>query len=109
MKARLYRATGEARNYVDAYTLYFPYPKWYREELTYFSRGTFLGCSPAHDGTMNRCSWDEMDQRYTFDGFGRKVKIDSMPEPFRKEVERMQKLWDEACKTHDFSRWNKEA
>jgi hypothetical protein len=109
MKARLYRATGEARNYVDAYTLYFPYPKWYRDELTYFSRGTFLGCSPASDGTLIHCYWDEMDTRYTFDGFGRKVKISSMPERFQQEVERLQKLWDDACKTHDFSRWNEEA
>lgn len=27
MKARLYRATGEARNYVDGYSLYLPYPE----------------------------------------------------------------------------------
>jgi len=109
MKARLYRATGEARNYVDGYTLYFPYPKWYREELPYYSIGCFLGCSPARDGTMIRCNWDEMDEKYTFKGLGRKVKIESMPEPFQKEVARMQALWDEACKTRNFDRWNKEA
>lgn len=109
MKARLYRATGEARNYIDGYTLYFPYPKWYRKELPYFSRGTFLACSPNPDGTMHRCYWEEMESKYTFTGLGRKVKIESMPEPFQKEVARMQALWDEACKTHDFTRWNQEA
>ncbi len=109
MKARLYRATGGARNYIDGYTLYFPYPKWYRKELPYLSRGTFLGCSPASDGTMIRCCWDEMDERYAFDGLGRKVKIESMPEPFQKEVARMQALWYEACSTRNFDRWNREA
>ena len=108
MKARLYRATGAARDYIDGYTLYFPYPKWYRKELIYFSRGTILGCSPSRYGTMNRCNWDEMDERYSFAGLGRKVKIESMPEPFQKEVARMQALWDEACKTHNFERWNSE-
>ena len=116
MKARLYRATGEAKNYIDGYTLYFPYPKWYRQELRKIHRdiaynpiGCFLGCSPASDGTMIRCCWDEMDGRYTFQGLGRKVKIESMPEPFQKEVARMQALWDEACETHNFDHWNEEA
>ena len=109
MKVRLYRATGEARNYIDGYTLYFPYPKWYLKEFGRNSKGTFLGCSPASDGTMIRCCWEDMDPKYTFDGFGRKVKISSMPEPFQKEVARMQALWDEACSTHDFDRWNREA
>ena len=112
MKARLYRATGEARNYIDGYTLYFPYPKWYRNEQGNYATGCFLGCSPARDGTMIRCNWDEWEPRRfgaSISACGRKVKIDSMPEPFRKEVERMQKLWDEVCKTHDFTRWNKEA
>ena len=107
MKARLYRATGEGRNYIDGYTLYFPYPKWYRKEMTYFSRGTWLACSPANDGSLYRCYWGEMDEKYTFAGLGRKVKIESMPKPFQKEVARMQALWDEACKTRNFNRWNK--
>lgn len=109
MKARLYRATGEARNFIDGYTLYFPYPKWYLKEFGHNSRGTFLGCSPASDGTMIRCCWGEMEPQYTFEGFGRKVKISSMPEAFQKEVARMQALWDEACKTRNFDRWNREA
>lgn len=109
MKARLYRATGEARNFIDGYTLYFPYPKWYLEEFGYKSRGTFLACSPALDGTIYRCYWGEMEPQYTFAGLGRKVKISSMPEAFQKEVARMQALWDEACKTRNFDRWNEEA
>ena len=48
-----------------------------------------------------------MDEKYTFAGLGRKVKIESMPKPFQKEVARMQALWDEACKTRNFDRWNK--
>ena len=109
MKVRLYKAKGEAGSFIDGYTLYFPYPRWYRMELIYFSRGTFLGCSPAKDGTMIRCNWDEMDERYTFEGLGRKVKIETMPEAFQSEVKRMQILWDEACKTRNFDRWNEEA
>ena len=113
MKARLYRATGEAKNYIDGYTLYFPYPKWYRQELRKLHKdtlhipiGTFVGCSPASDGTMIRCSWDEMDERYTFAGLGRKVKIESMPVPFQNEVYRLEKLYNDALKYDDEEHWD---
>lgn len=112
MKARLYRATGEARNYIDAYTLYFPYPKWYRKENGNYATGCFLGCSPASDGTMIRCCWDEWElSKYgaPINASGRKIAIDSMPEPFRNEVRRMESLWEDACRTRDFSRWNNES
>jgi hypothetical protein len=112
MKVRLYRATGEAKNYIDGYTLYFPYPKWYQKELRklypsllYCPIGCFVGCSPASDGEMIRCSWDEMDGRYTFAGLGRKVKIETMPEPFQREVRRLETLYNDALKYNDEGHW----
>jgi hypothetical protein len=110
MKARLYRATGEARDYIDGYSLYLPYPKWYREQLNpkNYASGCFLGCSPASDGTMIRCCWEELEYRIygRADNLGRKVKIESMPEPFQKEVRRIEKLWNDALKYNDDEHWN---
>ena len=111
MKARLYRATGEARNYVDGYSLYLPYPKRYREELNprNYASGCFLGCSPAHDGTMIRCNWDELEySKYgSASNLGRKIKIESMPEPFQKEVRRIEQLYNDALKYDDEAHWEK--
>ena len=107
MQARLYRAAGEARDFVDGYTLVFPYPKWYILETRNSANCCFLGCSPSINGTMIRCCWDE--GHFHLLNLGRKVRIETMPEPFQQEVQRMQTLWDEVCKTHNFDRWNKEA
>lgn len=119
MKARLYRATGEARNYVDGYSLYLPYPKWLvkYENVRYGLGsdniiGTFLGCSPASNGTMIRCCWEDFQtSKYgpSPTCLGRRVDINLMPDEFRKECQRIESLWDEACKTRNFSRWNEEA
>lgn len=119
MKARLYRATGEHRDCIDAYSLYLPYPKWLvKYEGNRYGLvvdriiGTFLGCSPASDGTMIRCCWSDFETRKYGASpmcLGRKVDIDSMPEPFRNECRRIEALWNEACRTRDFTRWDKEA
>ena len=113
MQVRLYRATGEARDYIDGYTLYFPYPKWYIKRLQKWHgvliKGTFLGCSPASDGTMIRCTWDEhqVGRFPYYPSFGRKVDISTMPEPFQKEVRRMEKLFNDALKFDDDEHWDK--
>lgn len=115
MQVRLYRATGEARDYIDGYTLYFPYPKWYIRELQKLHgagtliKGCFLGCSPASDGTMIRCSWDEYEvgKYQYYPSFGKKINIDTMPEPFKKEVRRMENLFNDAIKYNDVIHWKR--
>lgn len=109
MKARLYRATGEARNYIDGYSLYLPYPEWMKKESNGVT-GIYLGCSPASDGTMIRCTWEEWNLRYgNCTSLGRKVDIDLMPYEFRKECRRIEALWNEALAKRDFSRFDAEA
>lgn len=112
MKARLYRATGELRDAIDAWTLYLPYPKWLRmhpNNKFYEIRGLMLFCSPASDGTMIRCSWEEFNWQYSIEGLGKKVPIDSMPEPFANECRRIERLFNEAIEKHDFSDFDREA
>lgn len=114
MQVRLYKARGEAGNYIDGYTLYFPYPKFMVKRMkeiygpTALIKGFFLGCSPASDGTMIRCNWDDYEVgRYPYYvNFGEKIDIDTMPEPFRKEVRRMEKLYNETLKYDDLEHWN---
>ena len=115
MQVRLYRATGEARNYIDGYTLYFPYPKFMVQRMreiygpTTLIKGFFLGCSPASDGTMIRCNWEdyEVGKYPYYVNFGKKIDIKTMPEPFQKEVRRMEKLYNEALKYDDQEHWDK--
>ena len=49
MKARLYHDTRKkSRDCVDAWSIYFPYPKRMREQKQTY--GTFIGCTPTEDG-----------------------------------------------------------
>jgi len=57
---------------------------------------------------MIRCNWGEVDI-FSDANLGKKVDISTMPMPFRREVERMEALYNEALKTRNFDRWNVEA
>lgn len=109
MKARLYVARGEEKNYVDGYSLYLPYSKSFREwqTLGYRLKGCYLGCSPASDGTMVRCSWAELEGPVS--DLGKRVKIEDMPQPFQRECRRIEALFNEALKTGTWVRFNREA
>lgn len=106
MLARLYKGRNCA-GYVDEYSLYFRYPNWLRKEQR-GAAGCYLGCSVASDGTMIRCNWGEVEI-FSDANLGKKVDISTMPMPFRREVERMEALYNEALKTRNFDRWNVEA
>ena len=110
MTARLYKAPAQYRGYVDEYSLYLPYPKCLRNENRNGVTGIYLGCSPASDGTMIRCNWEEWNLKHGLcDCLGRKVEIDAMPEAFRNECRRIERLFNEACKLRDFTRFDREA
>lgn len=106
MLARLYKGRNCA-GYVDEYSLYFRYPKWLRKEQN-GAAGCYLGCSVSRYGTMIRCNWGEVEI-FSDANLGKKVNIATMPMPFRREIERMEALYNEALKTRNFDRWNKEA
>lgn len=57
MKARLYHDTRKKfRDYIDAWSIYFPYPKWMRKENPGVY-GCFISCKPTESG-MIRCIVD---------------------------------------------------
>jgi len=107
MKARLYRATGEYRDCVDAYSLYLPYP---RKDVKDGVTGIYLGCSPDKNGNLYRCTWEEWNLKDgRCDKLGRKIPIDLMPRAFRQECRRIEKLWNEALASKDFTKFDEEA
>lgn len=102
MKARLYRATGEARNYIDGYTLYFPYNKKLRKETK--QAGFGIGCSQGAGGSVIRCNGFDVES-FATTNLGRKVKIESMSEFFQYWVRKMERLYNDALKFDDAEHW----
>lgn len=111
MKVKLYRATN-AKGFVDEFSLYFPYPKWMKEEI--YKRnggivnGTFLGCSQDSRGYVIRCCWDELDASlgYTIQGLGRRYPLEKMSEHFQNYAKHLEKLWNDAIKFNDEEHWD---
>lgn len=105
MKARLYHDTRKKFcGYVDAWSIYFPYPKWLREQEDGV-RGCFLGCRPTDDG-MDRCTWeyDEPDKPLYL---GKRVDISTTPKAFQKIFKHYEKLWNDAITKNTEEAWNK--
>lgn len=113
MKVRVYDSARGSKDrhqyedYIDRYSLYFPYPKKWREE-TYKEygehiTGDFLGFSFSKDGeTINRCSWDEWNLRNGLcDSLGKKVKIEKLPEPVQKWICGYETAWNNLIKDPD--------
>lgn len=106
MKARLYDSGKKYEGYVDRLTLYFPYPKWLQKKDGV--RGCYLGCSVASDGGMIRCTWNCNENSIVNSPslfLGKKLDIDSMPEPFRKIVRKMEQIFNDALKFNDEAHW----
>ena len=106
MEVRLYDAGKKYENYIDRYTLYFPYPKWLRERSNNV-RGCWLGCSPAYDG-MIRCSW-ELNESHIVNSeklwLGKKIKLETMPQPFQICAQRLITAWENALEYDDREHW----
>ena len=106
-KMRLYDSGKRFENYVDRYTLYFPYPKWLQKHDR--AKGCYLGCSPTQNG-MNMCCWDiNVDSYVNSDTLrlGKKIRLDSMPKPFQICAERLQKAWHDAITQNTDAAWEK--
>ena len=98
MKLRVYDAARGSRdrhkfeNYPDRYALYFPHPKkWIKDDLESYGEhitGDYLNFSFSEGGkTITRCCWDEWNLRNGLcDNLGKKVKIESLPEPVQKWI-----------------------
>lgn len=112
MKVRVYdgargkKERHQYENYVDRFALYFPHPKKWQEE-TYKKHGEritgdYLCFSFSEDGkSITRCCWDEWNLRHGHcDTLGKKVKIETLPEPVQKWIAGYEKRWNDLI-THE--------
>lgn len=117
MKVKVYRATGKQKDYIDAWSIYFPYSsEVVLEEMKRTGRcikGIFLSCSPYSSAAQPghefvNCGWCELDigLGYSIQGLGKRVY--DIPEVFQKFIDRMEPLWNEALKTGDFTKFDKQ-
>ena len=106
-KMRLYDSGKRFENYVDRYTLYFPYPKWLQKHDR--AKGCYLGCSPTQSG-MNMCCWDiNVDSYVNSDTLrlGKKIRLDSMPIGFQKVAKQIETSWQYTLKVNTDEQWDK--
>jgi len=112
MKIRLYRASAKFRGYIDEFTLYFPFPKWmkeeYRNNYQHHVYGYGIGCSQDSYGGVVRCCGFDDDRTlgYHPDHFGRRYPLEKMSKEFQKWARSMEKAWNDALKFNDDKHWN---
>lgn len=106
MKARLYHDTRkEFRDYIDAWSIYFPYPKWMRKENPGVY-GCFIGCKPTESG-MIRCivDYDEITPGHGRPYLGKIVDVKTTPKAFQKIFRHQERLWNNAITKNTDEAW----
>lgn len=102
MQAKVYRATGEAKDYIDGWTIVFPLSKKFRamqiKEQGDYTKAWCLSCSPCQgdDERFNACGWFDLDpsQGYTYDGLGKRVQAADIPAAIQKWIEKAEKAFN---------------
>ena len=108
MKVRLYRGPASCRGYVDEFSLYFRYPKWMIEEnrkkygTSRLTRGCYIGCSEASDGSVIKCNWAEDDYNVSL---GRKYPLEKMSQQFQQWAKQLEAAYNDAIKYNDEEHW----
>lgn len=112
MKVRVYY-DKKHKDYVDPYTMYFPYSKKIRDETKKSSghliMGTALSFNCHPDGSMTLFSWfdDDRDLGYNIPNCGdKKIKIETLPKGVQDYVAKMEKIWSDANKYDDKKHWD---
>ena len=101
MKLRLYR-TPKCKDFVDEFTVYFPYPKWL--EKTEKRHSECVACSTDIHGNVKLCNWDcEMGNERFY--YGRRYPVEKMSVQFQRWFAFAQALWDKALKYNDDAHW----
>ena len=97
MKPRIYFSKGSFENY----SILFKLPK---KLHTSRCRGVveMLHCSECGDETFH-CCW--VDSRVG-DYDGKFVRYEDAPKAVRERVDYLSPIWNNACKTGDWSKWN---
>ena len=95
MKARLYHDTRKnVCDCVDAWSMYFPYPKWLRKQ-----EGGVRGC-------FFKCTWEEdKPDKHLF--LGKRVDVLTTSKAFQKIFKHYEKLWNDAITQDTAEAWNK--
>lgn len=107
MKARLYHDTRKKfRDYIDSWSIYFPYPKWMRKEDPGVY-GCYLSGTPTEDG-MIRCIFDYDEfipglRRRPY--LGKRVDVKTTPKAFQKIFRHMERLWNNAITKNTEEAW----
>ena len=119
MKVRVYdgargrKERHQYENYPDRYALYFPLPKKEQEDgyknLGVHITGHYLSFSFSTDGkNITRCCWDEWNLRNgRCDNLGKKVKIETLPEPVQKWIRGYEVVWNNILKDEDNEEYQK--
>lgn len=107
MKARLYHDTRKKfRDYIDAWSIYFPYPKWMRKENPGVY-GCFISCKPTTESGMTRCivDYDEITPGRRRPYLGKRVDVKTTPKAFQKIFYHLEKLWNDAITKNTDEAW----
>lgn len=107
MKARLYHDTRKKfRDYIDAWSIYFPYPKWMRKENPGVY-GCFISCKPTESGII-RCivDYDEFIPGLRSRPYlGKRVDVKTTPKAFQKIFRHQERLWNNAITKNTEEAW----
>lgn len=92
----------KCKDFVDEFTVYFPYPKWL--EKTEKRHSECVGCSTDINGNVRLTNWDcEMGNERFY--YGRRYPVEKMSVQFQRWFAFAQTLWDKALKYNDEEHW----
>lgn len=104
MKVRVY---DSGKDFVDRYTLYFPYSKKLREHDGRTIMGCFLSFN-FREGQLTFYAWDYDDRSlgYNIPRNEKKVKIETLPQFVQNYIVKMERIWNDALKYDDKKHWD---
>lgn len=104
-RVRIYRAVGSKKNYADAYTIVFLYPKRIAEREQ--SRGSMYCCNVNPYGQAEGY-WDDIP-RWAVIGrnfhLGKKLKREEVPAEILEFADKRKPLWDRAVTEDNAKAW----
>lgn len=109
MQVKVYRATGEAKNYIDGWTIVFPLSKKFRamqiKEQGNYTKAWCLGCSPCNGDNkrFNMCCWFDLDRSlgYTYEGLGKRVHGADIPAAMQAWIKKAEKAFNNLLNNPD--------
>lgn len=105
MKARIYKALLNGKETMDSYTI------WLKPTKIAVARDNAciaaLCCNVIGEKVWGYWENYSPNTRVGLDvSLGKRQKLDSVPTAIRKHAQYLERIWNEACETGDWSRWN---